>query len=281
MLPVREFVPRPGQAARAPFGGTRGGNLRDAGEWYSPVLVGAAAGLKAVILAGGKGTRLAPFTVNFPKPLMPLGDVPVVEVLMRRLIQFGVTDITLSLGHLAELMRAYFDHRQVLTSKIDLRFVVEEEPTGTAGSLALIDGLTTTFLAMNGDLVTDIDLDAFVQFHKASGAVLTIATHARTLKSDFGVMDVDDSGRVVGYQEKPTTTFNVSMGIYVYEPEALAGVKAGQYLDFPDLVLNLLADGRHVAAFVTDCLWLDIGRPDDFARAQKLFAETPNGVDSA
>jgi NDP-mannose synthase len=229
-------------------------------------------GLKAIILAGGKGVRLQPFTVNFPKALMPLGDVPIIEVLMRRLVQFGITDITLTLGHLAELIKAYFLHRQEFRNQINLQYVDEEEPTGTAGSLAFVQGLDDTFLVMNGDVLTDLDFDELVAFHRQQGATLTIAAHERRVKIDLGVLDFDNNCRVIGYREKPETTYHVSMGVYVYEPRVLAFVEQGQYLDFPDLVLRLVANGEKVCAMPCDCLWLDIGRPDDYAQAQELFA---------
>jgi len=234
---------------------------------------GAAAGLRAVILAGGKGTRLHPFSVSFPKPLMPLGDKPVLEVLIRRLIRFGVRDVCLTLGHLGELVRAYFDQRRRLLERINMRYVQEETPTGTAGSLASVEGLDETFLVMNGDLLTDLDFDALVAFHQAQGAILTVATHSRTVKIDLGVLDFDAGHRITGYQEKPVSTYHVSMGIYVYEPRVLAHIEEGKYLDFPNLVLRLMDCGERVCAFPTDCLWLDIGRPDDYAKAQELFAE--------
>ena len=232
-----------------------------------------AAGLRAVILAGGKGTRLAPFTASFPKPLVPLGDTPILEILIRRLLQYGVTDITLTLGHLAELIKAYFHHRRCLADQITLRYVEEEEPTGTAGSLALVPGLNDTFLGMNGDLLTNLDLNALVQFHREQKAVLTIGVHERDVKIDLGVLEFDASHLVTRYLEKPRTTYNVSMGIYVYEPRVLRYIEAGRYLDFPELVLRLLENGERVCAFPSDCLWLDIGRPDDYARAQQLFME--------
>lgn len=233
-----------------------------------------ASGLRAIILAGGKGTRLAPYTANFPKPLMPLGDMPVVEVLIRRLAAYGITDITLTLGHLAELVKAYFGHRRGLTETVQLRFVDEEEPTGTAGSLALVSGLDQTFLTMNGDVLTDLDFDDLVRFHRNKGADLTIATHERRVKVDLGVIDLDGDHRVRGYREKPESIHHVSMGIYVYEPRVLGLIEKGAYLDFPDLVLKLLANKRPVWSYVTDCLWLDIGRPDDYATAQQMFAES-------
>lgn len=240
-----------------------------------------AAGLRAIILAGGKGTRLRPFTVNFPKPLVPLGDVPVLEVLIRRLIKYGVTDVTLTLGHLAELVKAYFDHRQQLAKQLTLRYVEEEEPTGTAGSLALVPGLDETFLVMNGDLLTNLDFDSLVDFHRNHEALLTIATQARRVKIDLGVLEFDDDLRITCYTEKPVIDYSVSMGIYVYEPAALKYIGLGQYLDFPDLVRRLLADGQRVCAYPSDCLWLDIGRPDDYAKAQELFVERPEDFDFA
>jgi NDP-mannose synthase len=234
---------------------------------------GEASGLRAVILAGGKGVRLQPFTVNFPKPLVPLGDTPVIEVLMRRLISYGVTDITLTLGYLAELMKAYFDHRRKLSEQITLSYVVEEEPTGTAGSLSMVPGLNDTFLVMNGDLLTDLDLNELVSFHRKQKAALTIAAHERHVKIDLGVLEFDHENQITAYIEKPEKSYFVSMGIYVYEPRVLKHIEPGKYFDFPDLVLRLLDRGEKVSAYPSKCLWLDIGRPDDYAKAQELFAE--------
>jgi len=241
---------------------------------------GEATGLRTVILAGGKGTRLHPFTVNFPKPLMPLGDIPVIEVLMRRLIAFGLTDITMTLGHLAELLKAYFMNREELTGQMRLDYVEETVPTGTAGSLASVPGLDDTFLVLNGDLLTDLDFHSLVRSHKERGAILTIATHARTVKVDLGVLEYDGMQRICAYREKPETTYDVSMGIYVYEPEVLEFIEPGSYLDFPDLVGRLLNAGKPVYAFPSaDSVWLDIGRPDDYAVAQEIFTAASNGID--
>ncbi len=240
---------------------------------------GPAAGLRAVILAGGKGTRLMPFTVIFPKPLVPLGDTPVIEVLIRRLLQYGITDITLTLGHLAELIKAYFGQRKSLAKQISLHYVEEENPMGTAGSLTLIPGLNDTFLVMNGDLLTNLDFDALVKFHREQKAMLTVATHKRRVKVDLGVLEFDGNYQITRYSEKPETTYHVSMGIYVYEPGVLAEMEHGSYLDFPDLVLRLLEQRKRVCVYPTDCLWLDIGRPDDYARAQEMFSEKREAFD--
>ena len=234
---------------------------------------GAATGLRAVILAGGKGTRLRPFTVNFPKALVPLGDTPVVEILIRQLINHGITDITLALGHLAELVKAYFQHRGRLVQELNLRFIEEEEPTGTAGALALVPGMTGTFLTLNGDVLTNLDLHALVEFHRRQQAMLTIAVHSRQVKVDLGVLEFDAEHRITRYLEKPETIYHVSMGVYVYEASVLDQIEPGRYLDFPTLVGRLLERGERVCAYPTNCLWLDIGRADDYAQAQELFEQ--------
>jgi NDP-mannose synthase len=227
--------------------------------------------MRAIILAGGRGTRLRPFTASFPKPLVPVGDTPVVELLIRSLLRHGIYDVTLSLGHLAELVQAYFQHRQRLLTKLNLSYVLEEQPSGTAGSLARVEGLNDTFLVMNGDLLTDLNFNNLVRFHHENGAALTIATRRRNVKIDFGVLKFDDACRITDYVEKPEHFYDVSMGVYVYEPSVLRYIVAGEYLDFPDLVLRLLANGQRVCAYATDCLWLDIGRADDYERAQEML----------
>jgi NDP-sugar pyrophosphorylase family protein len=214
-----------------------------------------------------------PFTVNFPKPLVPLGDMPVLEVLIQRLLRFGITDITLTLGHLAELVKAYFDHRKRLAEQVVLRYVEEDEPTGTAGSLGLVPELNQTFLVMNGDLLTNLDFNALVRHHREQKAILTIAAHARHVKIDLGVLEFNGNYEITGYLEKPESSYSVSMGIYVYEPEVLKYIERGRYLDFPQLVLKLIRSGERVCAYPSDCLWLDIGRPDDYAKAQEIFCE--------
>lgn len=239
-----------------------------------PTTKGAAKGLSSIILAGGKGVRLQPFTINFPKPLVPLGDTPIIEVLIRRLLDYGLTDVTLTLGHLAGLIKAYFLNHQELSRLLTLRFVEEEHPTGTAGSLSLVQGITNTFLAMNGDLLTDLNFDELVSFHREQNATLTIAIHRRQVKLDFGVLKIGDDHRVLDYLEKPEYQHDVSMGIYVYEPGVLRFIEPGRYLDFPDLVLKLVDAGEKVCAFPYEGLWLDIGRPSDYARAQELYSKT-------
>lgn len=225
--------------------------------------------VKAVILAGGRGRRLAPFTVAFPKPLVPIGDRAVLEILIRSLVRHGITEIALAVDHLAELIMAYVAGHPELRDLARYRFVRDVKPSGTAGPLARIEGLDETFLVCNGDLLTGLDFGALVAHHRATGAALTVAVHEKPVKLGLGVLDIGADGRVTKYTEKPVMRYEVSMGVYVYEPRALAYIEPGEYLDFPDLVTRLLAAGEHVAAWRNDAYWLDIGNPDDYARAQE------------
>jgi NDP-sugar pyrophosphorylase family protein len=226
--------------------------------------------LRAVILAGGRGRRLEPYTSVLPKPLMPVGDRAIVEVLVDQLIASGITDITLCVGHLAHLIEAVFNGRP---RGATFRYVHEREPLGTAGPLRLVDGLADTFISMNGDLLTDLDLADLVDHHRRSGNVLTIASHTRTQTIDYGVLHVDaDSLRLSAYEEKPTVSLVVSMGIYVMEPAVLEHVPAG-YFDFPDLVQVLLNRGEAVGSYLFDGFWLDIGRRDDYEQALERWEQ--------
>lgn len=228
-----------------------------------------ASGFKAVILAGGLGTRLRPLTHVLPKPLVPVGERPIIDIIMRQLRTHGVREVVLSVGYLAELIQAYFHH--VSIDGLNVTYVKENEPLGTAGSLALIPGLDDTFMAMNGDILTTLDYAGMVEAHRRSGAALTIAMHRKRIKVDLGVLETDESGRVRGYIEKPVQVFPVSMGIYVYEPRTLGFITPGERLDFPDLVLRLIAAGEKVMAYDNEAFWLDIGRAEDYAQAHEAF----------
>ncbi len=223
--------------------------------------------MKAVILAGGRGTRLAPFTTHIPKPLVPVGERPILEIIIRQLLQHGLREVVLSVDYLAELIRAYFAGRRSLTDRINISYVRDEAPGGTAGSVASIPGLDETFLVMNGDVLTTLDYRSLIQHHRASGAALTIAVCKRTVKIELGVLHYDGTGRVTDYAEKPEFQYDVSMGVYVYEPAVLRHIPRGAYLDFPQLVLKLLGAGERVVAYPNDAYWRDIGRPDDYAQA--------------
>jgi len=228
-----------------------------------------------VILAGGKGTRLRPFTASFPKPLVPVGDLPIMEVLLRQLSKQGFRRFTLTLGHLSGLIRAYVAQRQSVTSNLEIDFVEEDEPTGTAGSLANIEDLDQTFLAMNGDVLTDMDFADLVTNHEMSGAALTISAHKQPVKIDLGVLEAGEDGILTNYIEKPSLDYEVSMGVYCYSPRVLKYIPKDEYLDFPTLVLKLMEAGETVRLYRNDAFWLDIGRPEDYALAQDLMEKSP------
>lgn len=227
--------------------------------------------MRAVILAGGKGQRLRPYTTVLPKPLMPIGDMPILEVVLRQLKRAGVSHVTMAVGHLAELLEAFFGDGRRLGLKIDYSF--EASPLGTVGPLTLIPSLAdeSDFLMMNGDVLTTLDYADLIARHRAGGAEVTIATYKREVKIDFGVIETDSQGLLTGYVEKPRFDYRVSMGVYCFDARVLGGLAKGGYCDFPDLVKQLLAQGRKVASYPFDGYWLDIGRPDDYATAIDEF----------
>jgi NDP-sugar pyrophosphorylase family protein len=229
--------------------------------------------MKAVILAGGKGARLAPYTTIFPKPLVPIGDRPILEIIIRQLVRQGIGDIILSVGHLGELIEAYFQNGHRNIPGLDLSYIRESRPLGTAGPLSRISGLDDTFMVMNGDVLTNLDYQSLCSSHRASGAALTIATHRKEVRIDLGVLETNDHHELVAYREKPLYSFDVSMGIYVYEPRVLQFITKEEYLDFPDLVLRLLNSGEKVVGYHSDDFWFDIGRREDYELAQQEFQE--------
>lgn len=225
--------------------------------------------MKAVILAGGKGRRLSPYTVVLPKPLMPLGDRPVLEILIRQLRHYGLTDMVIAVGHLAELIEAYFGDGSKFG--VEIVYSREDEPLGTAGPLGLIEGLDGPFLVMNGDLVTNLDYRVLAAHHAQTKAACTIAMYRRQLQVSLGVMEVNEAGRLLDYIEKPTYDYRVSMGVYVFDPTVLHHIPPGEHLDFPDLVMKLLRADEKVMGYPFDGYWLDIGRHEDYAQAMEDF----------
>ena len=226
--------------------------------------------MKAIVLAGGKGTRLAPYTRILPKPLMPIGDMPILEVLLRQMKRAGIEDVVLTVGHLAQLLRTFFMDGEQWGMRISYSY--EDQPLGTAGPLSLIPGLTSTFLVTNGDVLTTLDLKELLEFHRCQGGIATIAVHRRQVKIDLGVVQWNGNHSLSGYIEKPTYDYTVSMGIYVFEPRVMEYIPHNQYLDFPDLVLKMIAAGERVCGYTFDGYWMDLGRPDDYAQAAEDFA---------
>lgn len=233
---------------------------------------GTLAGMKAVILAGGKGTRLAPYTTIFPKPLMPIGDRPILEVVLSRLHAAGVRDIVISVGHLAELIRAFFKNGS--RWGLHIEYAIEDKPLGTIGPLKFIENLGDTFFVLNGDVLTDLDFEAMVAAHHKSGALVTVATHHRTVNIDFGVLRYDhETRRIHGFEEKPRIHYDVSMGVYVLSKKCLDYVPKGEPFGFDQLMLALLAAKQPIHAYPHEGRWLDIGRPSDYERANLEYAD--------
>jgi NDP-sugar pyrophosphorylase family protein len=225
--------------------------------------------VQAVIMAGGKGRRLKPFTTVFPKPLMPIGDVPILDLVLRQLHHFGVREVTITVGYLAELILTYLgDGSQY---GLTLHFAHERTPLGTIGPLANIPNDGRTMLVLNGDVLTSLNYQEMLDSHRRSGAAMTLAGYRRPTVMDKGILTVDANNRLTAYDEKPTYHFLVAMGIYLIEPAALARIVPGQPLDAPDLVQRLLADGVPINSFLFDGYWLDIGQPGDYEKALDEF----------
>lgn len=221
---------------------------------------------RAVVLAGGKGTRLRPYTTILPKPLMPVGDRPILEHVLTGLAEAGFRRVTISVGHLAELIQAFFGDGSKWGLSID--YAVEDRPLNTIGPLAFIEGLGDSFLVMNGDILTDLDIGALWDAHRRNGAALTVATFRRQVAIDFGVLRYDEaSGLVRGFEEKPVLPYEVSMGVYVLSRRCLDFIPSGKPFGFDQLVLALLAAGEPVRAFPHLGRWLDIGRREDYETA--------------
>ena len=201
---------------------------------------------------------------------MPIGDMPILEILLRQMKKAGVHEIILTVGHLAELLRAFFQDGERLGLRIEYSY--EDKPLGTAGPLSLLaKQLRESFLVTNGDVLTTLDLRDLVAAHRQSGAIATIASHPRQVKVDLGVLQFNNSNELTGYIEKPTYDLFVSMGIYVFEPDVLDYISYNQYLDFPDLVLKMIENGERVIGYPFNGYWQDLGRADDYEQAVQEF----------
>jgi NDP-sugar pyrophosphorylase family protein len=222
--------------------------------------------MKAVILAGGKGTRLKPYTTVIPKPLVPLGEKAIIEILMDRLVRSGVDEVFICLNHFAKIIKAFLGDGQDPGLKIN--YSIENQPLGTVAPVKLIENLPENFLVLNGDLLTDLDFKTLFAHHLEHKSLLTVSTYQRTSKIDFGVIDLDeDQEKAIGFREKPEYRFEVSMGVYVMNRSVLEYVPDHQPFGFDDLMLSLLKAKKDISVFRFNGYWLDIGRPDDYEKA--------------
>ena len=226
--------------------------------------------MKAVILAGGKGTRLKPYTTVIPKPLVPVGEKAILEILINQLKSHGVDEIYICLNHFAEIIMAFFGDGSRFGLKIN--YSLENEPLGTVAPIKLIDSLPDNFLVMNGDLLTDLNFRDLYEYHLQGSSLLTVSTYTRTTKIDFGVIDLDYSALVAtGFREKPEYTFEVSMGVYVMNRKVLDIVPSETHFGFDNLMLTMLEQKQPVRIFPYKGYWLDIGRPEDYEKANEDY----------
>ena len=227
--------------------------------------------MQALILAGGRGTRLRPYTTVLPKPLMPVGDYPILEIILRQLKYFGFEEVILAVGYQSHLFQAFFQDGERFGLRIQYSF--ETEALGTAGPLALVlDHLQQNFLVMNGDLLTTLNYRNLWEHHQTDGAAATIGLYQRDVKIDFGVIESDGEGRLLRYIEKPTYHFDVSMGVNILNTQAIRPyLTPGKHLDLPQLLSTLSENGQPVNCYREPCYWLDIGRIDDYQTANEIF----------
>jgi NDP-mannose synthase len=224
---------------------------------------------QAIVLAGGQGTRLRPYTTVLPKPLVPIGDRPICEIVVERLRGAGFTHVVFAVNHLAELIEAFFgDGRKW---GLEIRYARESEPLGTAGPIAMVEELDDSFLVMNGDVLCDLDLRELVAAHRERDAIATLAAYRKSVPVSLGVIDVGEDERLVGYTEKPTLHYRVCMGIYVFERRVLEYIPRGQRMDLPDLMQALVARGERVHCHAFSGDWFDIGRPEDYEQALQWY----------
>ena len=233
--------------------------------------------MKAVIQAGGQGTRLRPYTLILPKPLMPVGELPVIEMLLKWLRRSGVDKVCITLGHLGHLIRALCGDGR--NWGMQICYCQEPEPLGTVGALNLLcEHINEPFLMLNGDLITDLDLRAFMDFHRQHDGLVTVGVTRKDIKVDLGVIELGDGNRIAKFLEKPTQNFTVSMGIYCMDPEVVELIPQGVPFGFDDLMLAMLDNQLPIYVYEHQGIWMDIGRHEDFKRAQDMVKEECAGI---
>ena len=224
-----------------------------------------------VLQAGGKGTRLLPYTSVLPKPLMPVGDMPILEIVVTQLVRSGFNEIYVTTGHLGHLIESYFGDGSRWNARI--AYLKEDKPLGTIGPVRLVQRPEVPFIVMNGDLLTDLDYRAFYESHLSGTSDLTVAVYEESVSVSLGVIEFDLQNEIVGFREKPNLSFWASMGIYVFSPHLWDSVPSGKYDGFDTLMADMLRNGDRVKVYPWRGLWLDIGRPEDYERAAQTFEQ--------
>jgi len=229
---------------------------------------------RAIILAGGKGTRLKPYTISMPKPLVPVGDVPVLEIIIRQLKRHGFTHITITLNHLAEIIKAFFGDGSKWGIKID--YTLETKALSTMGPLTLLKDVPDNLLVMNGDVLTDLDFHQLFEEHVRSQSLFTIASSFRKEKMDYGVLECNSESLLTGFREKPDFSFLVSMGVYIVNRKAIELIPPDTFFGFDHLMKKMIDMRLYPRVVKHQGFWLDIGRPDDY---EKAINEAHNYID--
>jgi dTDP-glucose pyrophosphorylase len=224
----------------------------------------------AVIMAGGFGTRLRPLTENLPKPMLPVGDRPLLERTIEQLRESGIRRVNVTTHYLKEKITAYFGDGHEFG--VELNYVSEDRPLGTAGGLRLVNAHDGPLLVINGDVITNVRFCDLMSYHRELGADVTVGVRKHDLQLPFGVVDCEGP-RLLRIREKPKMSFMVNAGIYVLEPSVYRYVPVNEHFDMPDLIKRLLEKGRHVVTFPITEYWLDIGQPADYHQAQKDAAD--------
>ena len=229
--------------------------------------------MQAVILAGGKGTRLAPYTTVFPKPMLPVGDKPIIEIIIQQLSYYGFTDIVISLGYLGQFIEMYFSDDHNVPEGVNISYVRETKPLGTSGPVSLIDNLEERFLVINGDILTTINYSDMYKYHIEKDADLTIAMAVKKVKMDLGVLEFDKNKKITNFDEKPVYNFHDNIGIYIYNRSILKYIEKNKRLDMNDLVMNLIRMDKNIYGYLSkeSYYWIDIGKHGDYDLANQEF----------
>jgi NDP-sugar pyrophosphorylase family protein len=223
----------------------------------------------AVLLAGGKGRRLQPFTTTIPKPLFPIGEKPILQIIIEQLIEFGITDFIISLGYLGGLIEAYFGNGKSFNCNI--QYIRESEPLGTAGPISLLPDLEQDYIFMNGDILSTLNFNEAMDFHKINKSVMTVCSFNKSVRSSLGVIISDEKSNIVNYIEKPENSYNVSSGIYILNPQIKNYINKNEKLDLPELVMRLVNQNVNVKSFPIRGEWFDIGTPEDLNKALEYY----------
>ena len=223
--------------------------------------------MQAIILAGGKGERLRPYTNIIPKPLLPMGNMPILEIVLKQLKKYNFTEVVIAIGYLGEIIKAYFGDGKELG--LNIRYSLEEVPLGTVGALSIINNLDDNFLIMNGDILSNVDFSDLYDFHMKNKKKATIVIYKKSLKLSLGIIKIKNS-KLIDYIEKPEYKFNVSTGIYILNKEVVSLIPFKKHYDFPELIKDIILK-EEISVYKFSGHWFDIGTPEDYNLAQDSF----------